>query len=139
MVAPPDGLGVVDVRDVAQVIAACLEPHRGPRRYLVTGNYVTWEEWTVILSEAAGWTVPFSEVPAEVMIDLGKRFAELRDAGQEGLPPLSVEAAVVMNSGKPADASATLRDLGVTYRPTFDTFRDTLEWLRSTGQPAAGD
>ena len=138
MVAPPGGLGVVDVRDVAQVIAACLEPHRGPRRYLVTGNYVTWEEWTAILSEAAGRTVPFSEVSAEVMIDLGKRFDELRDAGQEGLPPLSVEAAVVMNSGKPADDSATLRDLGVTYRPTLDTFCDTLEWSRQTGHLAAG-
>ena len=138
MVAPPGGLGVVDVRDVAQVIAASLEPGRRSRRYLVSGNYVTWEEWTAILSEAVGRVVPFTEVSAEVMIDLGKRFDELRDAGREGLPPLSVEAAVVMNSGKPADDSATVRDLGVTYRSTFDTFRDTLEWLRSTGQLAPG-
>jgi dihydroflavonol-4-reductase len=134
MVAPPGGLGVVDVRDVAQVITAGLEPARGPRRYLVSGNYVTWEEWTAVLSEAAGRTVPFTEVSAEVMIDLGKRFDELRDAGREGLPPLSVEAAVVMNAGKPADDTATLRDLGITYRPTLDTFRDTLAWLRATGQ-----
>jgi len=138
MVAPPGGLGVVDVRDVAQVIAASLESGRGPRRYLVSGNYVTWEEWTAILSEAVGRTVPFTGVSAEVMIDMGKRFDELRDAGREGLPPLSVEAAVVMNSGKPADDSATLRDLGVMYRSTLDTFRDTLEWLRSTGRLAPG-
>ena len=136
MVAPPGGMGVVDVRDVAQVIAACVEPQRGPRRYLVTGNYVTWEEWTAILSQAAGRSVPFSEVSAETMIDLGKRFDEMRDSGQEGLPPLSVEAAVVMNSGKPADDSATLQDFGVTYRSTLDTFSDTLEWLHGTGQLA---
>ena len=138
MVAPPGGLGVVDVRDVAQVIAASLESDRGPRRYLVSGNYVTWGEWTAILSEAVGRNVPFTAVSASVMIDLGKRFDELRDAGRDGLPPLSVEAAVVMNSGKPADDSATLRDLGVTYRSTLETFRDTLEWLRSTGQLAPG-
>jgi len=136
MVAPPGGLGVVDVRDVAQVIATCVEPRKGPRRYLVTGNYVTWEAWTAILSQAAGRTVPFSEVSAETMIDLGRRFDEMRDSGQKGLPPLSVEAAVVMNSGKPADDSATLRDLGVAYRPTLDTFSDTLEWLDQTGRLA---
>ena len=136
MVAPPGGLGVVDVRDVAQIIAACVETRRGARRYLVTGNYVTWEQWTATLSEAIGRTVPFNEVSAETMIDLGKRFDQLRDSGREGLPPLSVEAAIVMTSGKPADDSATLRDFGVTYRPTLATFCDTLDWLRSTGQLA---
>ena len=61
------------------------------------------------------------------------KFDELRDGGAEGLPPLSVEAAVVMASGRPADDSATVRDLGVTYRPTVETFRDTLDWLRAAG------
>jgi dihydroflavonol-4-reductase len=132
MVAPPGGMGVVDVRDVALVIARSLVSGQGPRRYLVTGNYVTWEEWTAILSEAAGRSVPFTEIPAEAMIDLGRRFDEQRDAGRDGLPPLSVEAAVVMNAGRPADDSATLQDFGLTYRPTLETFRDTLVWLAET-------
>jgi nucleoside-diphosphate-sugar epimerase len=133
MLAPDSGLGVVDVRDVARVIACCMELGRGPRRYLVTGNFVTWEEWTAVLSEAAGRTVPFTEVSPQDMIDLGRRFDEMRDEGREGLPPLSVEAAIVMASGRPADDSATLRELGLTYRPTLETFRDTLDWLRETG------
>ncbi|HEY4927964.1 MAG TPA: NAD-dependent epimerase/dehydratase family protein [Acidimicrobiales bacterium] len=136
MVAPPGGLGVVDVRDVALVIARTLESGCGPRRYLVSGNYVTWEEWTSVLSEAAGRTVPFTEITAEAMIDLGKRFDEQRDDGREGLPPLSVEAAVVMNAGRPADDTATMRELGIAYRPTLETFRDTLAWLTETGQLA---
>jgi len=134
MVAPASGLGVVDVRDVATVIARSLEPGHGPRRYLVSGNYVTWEQWTAVLSEAVGRTVPFTLVSAEDMVGLGAKFDELREGGAGGLPPLSVEAAVVMASGRPADDSATLRDLGVTYRPTVETFRDTLEWLRITGR-----
>jgi hypothetical protein len=73
-------------------------------------------------------------VSAEDMIGLGARFDELRASGAEGLPPLSVEAAIVMASGRPADDSATVRELGVTYRPTVETFRDTLDWLRATGR-----
>ena len=133
MLAPDSGLGVVDVRDVASVIARSLEPGHGPRRFLVTGNYVTWEEWTEILGQAVGRNVPFTQVSPEEMIELGHRFDELRDGGEEGLPPLSVEAAVVMASGRPADDSATLRELGVTYRPTVETFRDTLAWLSEAG------
>jgi uncharacterized protein YbjT (DUF2867 family) len=132
-------MGVVDVRDVALVIARSLVPDRGPRRYLVTGNYVTWEEWTTLLGEAIGRPVPFTEIPAESMIDLVRRFDEQRDAGHEGLPPLSVEAAVVMNAGRPGDDSATMRDLGITYRPTLETFRDTLAWLAETGQLGTHD
>ena len=134
MVAPDSGLGVVDVRDVVTVMARTLVPGRGPRRYLVTGNYVTWERWTEILSEAAGRTVPFTLVSEEDMIGLGAKFDQLRAEGQVDLPPLSVEAAVVMASGRPADDSATLHDLGITYRPTVETFRDTLDWLRAAGQ-----
>jgi nucleoside-diphosphate-sugar epimerase len=134
MVAPPGGMGVVDVRDVAEVIARCMRAGRGPRRYLVGGNYVTWQEWTSTLSEAIGRTVPFTEVSAEDMIGLGRRFDEMREAGQDGLPPLSVEAAVVMNAGRPTDDAETIGDLGVAYRPTVVTFRDTLAWLEETGQ-----
>ena len=134
MVAPDSGLGVVDVRDLAAVVARSLEPGRGPRRYLVTGNYVTWEQWTDVLSTAVGRSVPFTRVSAEDMIGLGARFDEMRASGAEGLPPLSVEAAIVMASGRPADDSATVRELGVTYRPTVETFRDTLDWLRATGR-----
>ena len=83
--------------------------------------------------------VPFNEVCAEVLVAPGTPFDQLRDSSQEGLPPLSVEATIVMNSGKPADDSATLRDFGITYRPTLDTFSHTTDWLRGTGQKAPVD
>ena len=138
MVAPPGGWVSSTCGTWRSIIARSLVPGRGPRRYLVTGNYVTWEEWTAVLSEAVGRPVPFTEIPAESMIDLGRRFDEQRDAGREGLPPLSVEAAVVMNAGRPADDSATVQDLGVTYRPTLETFRDTLPgWPRPGSSPHA--
>ena len=62
MLVPPGGLGVVDVRDLATMLSACVEPGRGPRRYLAGGPYVTWAQWTRTLGEAAGVEVAHQEV-----------------------------------------------------------------------------
>lgn len=130
MMAPPGGLGVVDVRDVATALAAAMEPGKGPRRYLLSGQYVTWQRWAALLSEAAGIEVPYTEVSPEDMRELGRQFDAARATGQQ-MPPLSEEAAVIMAAGKPGDDSATLRELGLTYRPVLETFRDTVAWLRA--------
>jgi nucleoside-diphosphate-sugar epimerase len=132
MYAPDSGLGVVDVRDLAVIIGRATEPDRGPRRYLVSGRYVTWEEWAALLAEASGRPVPYHRASPEDMIALGRKFDELRASGQD-LPPLSEEAAIVMSSGRPGDDSATLAAFDVTYRPTLETFRDTVRWLRDAG------
>jgi nucleoside-diphosphate-sugar epimerase len=132
MVAPAAGLGIVDVRDLATGLASALTPGRGPRRYLMTGQYVTWEQWAALFSEAAGVPVPYVEVTAEQMLEMGRQFDEARAAGQE-MPPLSEEAATIMASGKPGDDSVALAELGVTYRPVVETFRDAIEWLRAEG------
>ena len=132
MVAPAAGLGIVDVRDLATGLANALTPGRGPRRYLMTGQYVTWQEWAALLSEAAGVEVPYVEVTAEQMVEMGRQFDEARAAGQD-LPPLSEEAAVIMSAGKPGDDSLALAELGVTYRPVVATFRDAIGWLRAEG------
>ena len=133
MMAPRSGMGLVDVRDVAKALAAALEPGRGPRRYLLTGQYVTWEEWAALMTEASGQEVPYTEVSEADMVDLGRQFDAARAEGQEGLPPLSEEAAVIMAAGKPGDDSLALAELGAAYRPIVETFRDTVAWLRAEG------
>ena len=42
MLVPPGGLGVVDVRDAAELLARAVEPGKGPRHYLAGGQYITW-------------------------------------------------------------------------------------------------
>ena len=44
-----------------------------------------------------------------------------------------------MTSCPPTDDSATLSDLGLDYRPTVETFRDTVEFLRAGGHLPAAD
>lgn len=132
MVAPPGGLGVVDVRDVAQAVVAAVQPGQGPRRFLLSGRYVTWNEWADALAEASGVPVPFTLVTAEEMCELGRQFDAARREGQE-MPPLSEEAAVIMSAGRPGDDGAALDALGLSYRPLLETFRDTVDWLRAEG------
>lgn len=132
MLVPPGGLGVVDVRDAAELLARAMEPGKGPRRYLAGGQYATWAEWTALLGEAAGVDLRGHVVSAEDMIEMGRQFDDQREHGAVDVP-LSEEAAVIMTSGVPTDDSATLADLDMAYRPLLDTFRDTVAYLRAGG------
>jgi len=140
MLTPPGGTGIVDVRDVAEMLTRAVEPGRGPRRYLAGGQYLSWVEWTDLLSQAAGVVVARQDVSAEQMVDLGRAFDEQRKRGQVVDIPLSEEAALIMTSCVPTDDSGTLSDLAMAYRPLIETLRDTVDYLRSIGRlPDPGD
>jgi dihydroflavonol-4-reductase len=132
MLVPPGGLGVVDVRDAAELLARAVEPGRGPRHYMAGGQYVTWAEWTALLGKAAGVDLYGHPVSAVDMIEMGRQFDAQRALGPVDVP-LSEEAAIIMTSGVPTDDSATLADLDMAYRPLLDTFRDTVAYLRAGG------
>ncbi len=133
MLVPPGGLGVVDVRDAAELLARAVVPDRGPRRYLAGGQYVSWAEWTQLLGQAAGVALHGHVVTAGDMIEMGRQFDAQRRLGPVDVP-LSEEAAVIMTSGVPTDDSATLAHFDLAYRPLLDTFRDTVSYLRAIGQ-----
>ena len=133
MLAPPGGVGIIDVRDVAELVTRLLVGGQPPRRIMAGGRFVTWPEWTAVLSQACGREVPFSEVSADDMRALGRDMDTKRAAGA-GVPPLSEEAAVIMAAGRPTDDSEALSILGRSWRPAVETFRDTVEFLRRTGR-----
>ena len=134
MLTPPGGTGIVDVRDVAEMLAQALEPGRGPRRYLAGGQYLSWAEWTDLLGEAAGVAVARQDVSAQEMLDLGQEFDAQREHGLTVDMPLSEETALIMTGCVPTDDSTTLRELGMAYRPLIETLRDTVDYLRSIGR-----
>jgi nucleoside-diphosphate-sugar epimerase len=134
MLTPPGGAGIVDVRDVADMLTRAVEPGRGPRRYLAGGHYLSWTEWTDLLSKAAGVDVRRQVVSVEQMVELGRAFDEQRQRGQVVDIPLSEEAARIMTGCVPTDDSGTLSDLGVCYRPLIETLGDTVDYLRSIGR-----
>jgi dihydroflavonol-4-reductase len=126
------GVATIDVRDLAEVLAAAVEPGRGPRRYVAGGHFLDWQEWVAALSSAVGRDVPSSRMPAHEMIALGRQLDELREHQDVDIP-LSEEAAVIMTAGVPTDDSATLADFGVTWRPAEETLRDAVAWLVGEG------
>jgi nucleoside-diphosphate-sugar epimerase len=134
MLVPPGGLGVVDVRDAAELLARAVEPGRGPRHFLAGGQYVTWAEWTELLGDAAGVDLHGHVVTADEMVELGRQFDAQRARGAAVDVPLSEEAAIIMTSGVPTDDSATLAELNMAYRPLPETFGDTVAYLRAIGQ-----
>ena len=132
MVVTDGGMGVVDVRDLADLLAAAVEPGRGPRRYLAGGNFLTWAEWTETLSQAVGREVTAQPMSSDEMVALGRQLDEMRKTEPVDIP-LSEEAAVIMAAGVPIDDAATLADLGGSWRPAVETFRDAVGWLVAEG------
>jgi dihydroflavonol-4-reductase len=133
MVAPPTGIGVVDVRDVAIIIAGSIEAGRGPRRYLLGGHYVSWHEWVATLEAATASPISAMPFAVDELVALGRRLDVMRANGEDPGSALSEEAALVVTSMKPTDDSATFKDLGHFLRPLSETFRDTVAHLRAVG------
>ncbi len=126
------GVGIVDVRDVARIIAAALEPGRGPRRYMAGGHYVSWPDQAELIGALTGR--PLRSVPAPPwllrgagrLIDLMRRFVPLDY-------PLTSEAVAMMTGFVPCDSRATVEELGVAFRPTEETLADAIRWLVEAG------
>lgn len=137
MVVVDGGMGLVDVRDLAALLGAAFEPGRGPRRYMAGGRFIAWQEWVDALSEAVGRELPVQPMVAGDIVAMGREFDRQRIEGQEIDIPLSEEAALTMTTGVPTDDAPTLADLGDAidgeYRPTVDTFRDTVVWMIAQG------
>ena len=133
MVIPPGGVGVLDVRDVATMLTAAMEPGHGPRRYLAGGPFLEWGPWTDALSDVLGRRVKRVPTPAVTL----KAFGRLLDALKRIKTfdyPMTYEAALAMTSAVPTDDSATLAELGITFRPPADALRDASAWLLSIGE-----
>jgi UDP-glucose 4-epimerase len=86
--------------------------------------------------EGNGLPVHRHEIGIDALVQLGRTLDERRREGDVA-SPLSEEAARIMASGVPTDDSATLRDLGVRYRPLTETFSDAVAFLRRRGLIAA--
>ncbi|WP_440103463.1 NAD-dependent epimerase/dehydratase family protein [Streptosporangium sp. H16] len=131
------GVNIVDVRDLAVVLARCLEPGRGPRRFMLGGHYLTWAQLADVCDELTG--------------NRGRRFrihrSVLRGAAAVGDVmklikeidyPLTRDAVEMMVTMVRTYDTPTLEALGVGLRPVRETIADSLRWLAQEGHLTTG-
>jgi len=130
------GLPLVDVRDVAKVHAAVMEPGQGPRRYMITGHYITAKDLTAMLHEITGRHGQIVAMPAGAALAVG-RVADLVQHMVPGRLPFNYEAAWIIALHPHCDGSRTIGELGITPRDLRVTVEDTVRWLADHGHIAA--
>lgn len=130
------GYNLIDVRDLASMIAACLEPGRGPRRIMATGRYLPWADFLDVCDEVRGRKVFRYPMPGAVLRAVG-RFVDLTHVKLPVDFELTHEAMVEATLASPYDSREDESALGVSPRPVAETMRDTYRWLYRAGHITA--
>ena len=119
---------ICDVRDLAAVHAALLEPGRGPSRWAAGGIQVKARDIARLLRRATGHRLAYVPVPDAVLRGFGRLSDRL------GLPGPMTAAAMEYWTRMPESDNDPLRDkLGVEFRDPYVTISDSVAGLRDAG------
>jgi nucleoside-diphosphate-sugar epimerase len=132
MVITSSGFQVVDVRDLAAVHAALLEPQAPAGRYTIGGPMLDWAALVLLMDELTGRRVRRFRISGPVMRGLGR----LGDLVKRVRPfdfPLTREGMQFATRWPGIQASPTLGSLGVRFREARETYTDTIRWLYRAG------
>ncbi len=124
---------VVDVRDLAALHAALLQPGHGPRRYMAGGQRIPVGELASLLGSAVDRDISVYPVPDTVLRGVGRLFDVIGDR----LPfetPINSAAMQYYTQMPPSDDSPSERDLGIAYRDPAVTVNDTVHGLQQVGR-----
>jgi dihydroflavonol-4-reductase len=127
------GMHIADVRDVAAVLAAVMTRGRGPRSYMVAGEYISLLDLIRTLSDLTGRRLPFVTMPAWFLAGFG-RAADVVQRRVKARLPWDAEGIWLMNCAARCDDSETRRELTFGPRPLRDTLADTVRWLLEVGR-----
>ena len=124
---------VVDVRDLAALHVALLEPGKGPRRYMAGGRRIPVDELASLIGAAADRSLAVFPVPDTALRGVGALF----DTIGSYLPfetPINSAAMQYYTQMPPSDDGPSERELGVTQRDPAETLADTVAGLRRVGR-----
>jgi dihydroflavonol-4-reductase len=131
---PAGGMHEVDVRDVAAVVTAVMEPGRGPRRYVVPGHHMTADDLYGTIGRLTGRRRPHLDLPPALVPVV----AAPVDWVHKVLParwrlPADREGGESGARGTRFDTTPAEVELGVHARPFEETMRDMLGWMVDAG------
>jgi dihydroflavonol-4-reductase len=121
---------IIDVRDLAALHVALLEPGRGPRRYMVGGHRVPVSDLAKLLGDVAGTPMVAVPVPdtflrvAGTVLDLVRPYLPFAN-------PFTAAGMQYYTQMPESDDSPSERELGVTYRDPGVTLADTVAGFRA--------
>jgi nucleoside-diphosphate-sugar epimerase len=130
------GFEVVDVRDLAALIAALVSPAAAPGRYVVSGSYLSWPDAIALMDELTGRRVIRVRVGGRLLRFLGRT----GDLVKHVYPfdfPLSSEAMDFATQWPGVVRSPAIDALGIRFRDGRDTYADTIRWLFRAGHLTA--
>ena len=135
---PMGGQHVVDVRDVATLIAALLSRPIRSRRYVVPGHHVGGSELYAAVTHAAGRRLPHVILPGWI---IGPSVA-LIEAVQRHLPqqwhyPADREGVAILRRDTRFDDSSARAEFGIDPIPFQQTITDAIRWLVESGRVPA--
>ena len=130
-------LNVVDVRDIAAVIAASMQAGRGPKRYVMFGHHFTSDELLSLLCEVTGRDLRSVSMPKAVFLAWGRVGDLARRVGRDLI--LTSEGTEYMYNTCAGDNSLTERDTGITLRTAADCLADAIAWMRDEGYVTAAE
>lgn len=131
------GVGVIDVRDLATALTRCVEPGRGPRRFLLGGHFLSWRQLADVCDEVTGLRTRRFPAPAPVLRAAGAALDAIKRVKYFDYP-LTRDAAEIMVSMVPFDDAPTLDALALHPRPVQESVADTLCWLADMGHLKPG-
>ena len=124
-------MSFIDVRDLAALVVALLEPGRGARRFLATGTNCDMSELAATCSELTGRTFRVPPVPAAMLRGSGIVMDRIRKVVRF-YSPLTEEGMTTITRWDGA-VDTDLTRLGVALRPIDETLADTMRALRDAG------
>jgi dihydroflavonol-4-reductase len=132
---------IADVGYVARAHAAMLEQGRGPRRYLLTGHDITWNDLYSSLRQLTGRRLPAVPTPGFLARTSGRGMDILQRMARTRLP-IGYQGPWIITRYAGADDTPTRQELGIEPPPLQQTLTDTIRWMVQAGRlPArlAGD
>ncbi|MEZ5321692.1 MAG: NAD-dependent epimerase/dehydratase family protein [Microthrixaceae bacterium] len=132
------GVNLVDVRDLAAVLAAAATRDGVPNRLMAGGHYTEWADLVDRIEAMRGRHIRRYRAPGPAMRGLGR----VLDLTGIRLPidfELTHETMTEASRAVPVDSSATEASLGITPRPIEETLADTYRWLVAVGALAPGE
>jgi len=126
------------VEDVAEGHALALEKGRPGDRFALGGENATLERFFRLVHEIAGKQPPRLHIPYALASAVGR--AQWLWAELTGHPPQLTHGEVgVFREEWACDSANAVRELGYEWRPLAEGLRETIRWLRASGQAATGD